>query len=122
MGTAEQARVFHALASSHPRGPGAVIAKADSLHVDLAARCAHCAPTPDPELPSGQSFARQYLDSRGGAIPYGFIGGRRFRHGWEDFAPLAMSALPSSRSSVPAMYPVPQVSKTPRWPRSWANL
>ena len=111
MDTAEQARVFSALARSHPRGPGAVIAKADSLHVNLAAHCTYCGLKPDPELPSGQSFAHQYLNSPAGAIPYSFIGSRRFRHGWENFEALAMNSLPSNRSSVPAMYPIPQLAR-----------
>jgi len=33
--TAEQASVFDVLAAAHPRGPSAVIAKTESLHVDL---------------------------------------------------------------------------------------
>ena len=37
--TAEQQSVFDVLAGSHPMGPGAVIAKTESLHVDLGAGC-----------------------------------------------------------------------------------
>ena len=72
LNTAEQARVFDALSRSHPRGPGAVIAKTESLHVNLAAHCTYCG-GPDPEghpLPIGTSFSHQYLDSPDGAIPY----------------------------------------------------
>ena len=110
MDTAEQTRVFDALARSHPRGPGAVIAKTESLHVNLAAHCTFCTLKPDPELPMGTSFVHQYVPSRAAAIPYSFIGGRQFRHGWENFNGLAMKSLPSNRSSVPAMYPIPQLA------------
>ena len=38
------------------------------------------------------------------------MGWPRFRHGWENFAALAMTSLPTDRSSVPAMYPIPQLA------------
>ena len=102
--TADQARVFDVLAASHPRGAAAVIAKTESLHVDLAAGATRCGFKPHPHH-STRSFAYQYLDDSD--IPYRLIGARQSRHGWENFAGLAMKSLPFNHSSVPSLYPIP---------------
>lgn len=44
--------------------------------------------------------------SDGDQVPYNFIGSRKGRHGWENFAPLAMASLPHNLSNIPSMYPL----------------
>ena len=121
--TAEQKSVFDALAATHPRGPGALIAKTESLHVDLwpptCITCGRwspaslCAFVPDPEH-GMQSFATQYK-SLPDQIPYHLIGSRAGRHGWENFAALEMQGLTSNHSKIPAMFPVSTLAKFSMW-------
>jgi hypothetical protein len=106
--TADQRRAFDALAAAHPRGQDAVIAKTESLHVDLADGCNTCAFKANPHH-SQRSFAYQYVEEPA-SIPYRFIGEQHGRHGWENFSPLAMKSLPFNKSQVPAMYPVQQLA------------
>lgn len=121
--TADQDAVFDELAHSHPRGPGAVIAKTESLHVQLwPPSCRTCGRW-SPETgrcdfvadPTGkQSFATQY-GSLSDQIPYQLIGDRIGRHGWENFAALAMAGLESNHSKIPAMFPVSTLAKFSMW-------
>lgn len=109
--TADQLEAFNAVANAHPAGPGAVIAKTESLHVDLGAGCNTCSFTPDPEH-SSRSFAVMYQDpANKPAIPYSFIGERAGRHGWENFAALSMKSLPFNKSQIPSMFPVNVLAK-----------
>jgi hypothetical protein len=102
--TAEQLSVFDALVAAHPAGPGAVLAKTESLHVDLGPGDSFCSFKPDP-LHSQRAFAYQYLRNSAG-VPYHSIGARGGRHGWENYAPLAMPSLPRHHTQIPGMYPV----------------
>lgn len=104
--TSDQKLVFDELVAAHPRGPGAVVAKTESLHVDLGTppNASRCDFVPDP-VHSPRSFARQYAQAAD--IPYALIGSRKWRHGWENFAPLEMPALPHNTTQIPGMYPVP---------------
>ena len=121
--TVDQAAVFGVLAASHPRGPGAVIAKTESLHVQLWAQscvtCGRWSPsTGRCEFvadPTGQqSFATEY-NSLPNEIPYQLIGSRVGRHGWENFAALAMEGLASNHSKIPAMFPIATLAKFSMW-------
>lgn len=112
LNTAEQQSVFDVLAASHPRGAGAVIAKTESLHVDLGKGDNTCSFVPNPEH-SLRSFAVQYSNSE--QIPYALIGARTGRHGWENFAPLAMRSLLYNHSSIPAMFPMSTLAKFSMW-------
>lgn len=103
LNTNDQLDVFNVLAASHPQGPGAVIAKTESLHVDLGKGCTTCAFQPDPDH-SHSAFPYQLAESDN--IPYSFIANRKGRHGWENFAALAMPALPFNHSKIPSMYPI----------------
>jgi hypothetical protein len=65
--------------------------------------------------PAGkQSFATEY-DRLPDEIPYQMIGARVGRHGWENFAGLAMVGLESNRSKIPAMFPVSTLAKFSMW-------
>jgi hypothetical protein len=121
--TADQASVFDALAAAHPRGSGAVIAKTESLHVQLwppsCATCGRWSPQTGQCLftadPAGQeSFASEY-NHEPEQIPYQLIGSRVGRHGWENFAALAMKGLASNHSKIPAMFPVETLAKFSMW-------
>jgi hypothetical protein len=46
---------------------------------------------------------------------YAFIGARSGRHGWENFAPLAMQSLPMNHSDVPSMFPLTTLAKFSVW-------
>ena len=61
-----------------------------------------------------QSFATQY-GSLSDQIPYQLIGDRIGRHGWENFAALAMAGLESNHSKIPAMFPVSTLAKFSMW-------
>jgi hypothetical protein len=58
--TADQVAAFSAVESAHPAGPGAVLAKTESLHVDLVPGSTTCEFVPDPQHSRG-SFAVEYL-------------------------------------------------------------
>eukprot|EP00038_Savillea_parva_P031817 m.90719 g.90719 ORF g.90719 m.90719 type:complete len:547 (-) comp9877_c0_seq1:96-1736(-) len=135
--TAEQREVFEAVAAAHPAGPGAVIAKTESLHVDNRRGCNTCSFVPDPGHSKG-SFAVAYLDPENvPRVPYNFIGSRRGRHAWENFAPLATNNLLSNKTNIPSMFPVnilarfslfadmntttPTVPQQTLWAEIWRN-
>eukprot|EP00039_Didymoeca_costata_P021587 m.344922 g.344922 ORF g.344922 m.344922 type:complete len:478 (-) comp25425_c0_seq1:87-1520(-) len=103
--TSDQVQVFEALAAAHPDGPGAVIAKTESLHVDLAKTSHTCAFVANATNPG--SFASQSLEKDD--IAYQFIMNRTYRHGWENFAPLEMPSLPYNKSDIPSMFPLSQL-------------
>ena len=109
LNTADQTQVFEALVAAHPRGPDAVLAKTESLHVVIDPRHGGttCAFHPNVYNHSG-SFIDQLVHQTSD-VPYQFIAERGGRHGWEGFAALAMPSLPHNQSDVPSMYPVPQL-------------
>jgi hypothetical protein len=64
-----------------------------------------CSFQPKPwSSPSG--FAYTYIN-HSAEQPYNYIGSRKFRHGWEDFAPIAYGGLRTNTSEIPSMYPIP---------------
>ena len=95
--TAEQAQVYQAVCRTHPAGPDAVIAKTESLCVNFQRRLDRNLHTP---APTASSWRLQML-TRDRQIPYQFIAGQTFGHGWENWAGFS----PKRDHRAPSLYP-----------------